>query len=446
VDGKLVADNSGQMVRDEAAHISRMYHLQRFVNACAGRGAYPIKFNGSLFTAPAGEKDDPDYRRWGSGYWWQNTRLPYFSMCTSGDFDLMAPVWRMYAGEVLELSKYRTKLYCGHEGAFLPECIYFWGPIFSETYGWTPFEQRTDKLQESGYHKWEWVGGLELCWLMLDYYQHTLDREFLQNTAIPFAHEILTFFDRHYQTNEEGKLVMHPSQAVETWWECTNPMPELAGCMAVTERLLSLDSDIVPASEQELWRRLRDKLPPLPLRDVDGAKALAPAEKFDMKRNIENPELYAVFPFRLVALGRPNPEWGVEALEHRWDSGHRGWRQDDVFMAYLGLTEDACKGLVERARHHDPGERFPAFWGPNYDWTPDQCHGGVLLKTFQAMLMQTDGRKIFLLPAWPKGWDVNFKLHAPLQTVIEGEYRSGKLQSLKVTPESRRVDVIDTTK
>ena len=446
VNGKLAATDSGEAPRDKAAYISQMYHLQRFISACAGRGAYPIKFNGSIFTAPAGDRDDPDYRRWGPGYWWQNTRLPYFSMCTSGDFDLMAPLWRMYAGDVLELSKYRTKLYCGHEGAFLPECIYFWGAIFSETYGWTPFEQRTDKLQESRWHKWEWVGGLELCWLMLDYYEHTLDGQFLRNTAIPFAHEILTFFDQHYPTNAEGKLVMHPSQAVETWWECTNPMPELAGCMAVTQRLLALSPDATPAAERALWQRLRDKLPPLPLRDVEGGKALAPAERFDMKRNIENPELYAVFPFRLIAVGRPNLEWGIAALTHRWDRGHRGWRQDDIFMAYLGLTDDARKGLVERARHHDARERFPAFWGPNYDWTPDQCHGGVLLKTFQSMLLQTEGRRILLLPAWPRPWDVDFKLHAPLQTVIEGEYRDGRLRRLKVTPEARRADVVDLSR
>jgi hypothetical protein len=445
VNGKLAADTSRETVADQAAHISRMYHLQRFITACAGRGAYPIKFNGSLFTVPAGEKDDPDYRRWGSGYWWQNTRLPYFSMCASGDFDLMAPLWRMYAGDVLELSKYRTKLYCGHEGAFFPECIYFWGPVFAETYGWTPFEQRVDKLQESGYHKWEWVGGLELAWMMLDYYEHTLDREFLQSTATPFAHEILTFFDRHYPTDAHGRLVMHPSQALETWWECTNPMPELAGCIAVTERLLSLPADTVPAGERELWQSLHNKMPPLPLRDVQDGKALAPAEKFDRKQNIENPELYAVFPFQLVALGRPNLNWGVLALKHRWDKGHSGWRQDDVFMAYLGLTEDARRGLVERAGNHDAGERFPAFWGPNYDWTPDQCHGGVLMKTFQAMLMQTDGRKILLMPAWPRNWDVDFKLHAPLRTVIEGEYRDGRIQTLKVTPESRRADVVDMT-
>ena len=30
--------------------VTQGYVLQRFVSACAGRGAYPIKFNGSIFT------------------------------------------------------------------------------------------------------------------------------------------------------------------------------------------------------------------------------------------------------------------------------------------------------------------------------------------------------------------------------------------------------------
>jgi hypothetical protein len=419
-----------------------MYHLQRFVTACAGRGAFPIKFNGSIFTVPPGPTEkDPDYRRWGPGYWWQNTRLPYISLCASGDFDLQRPLFRMYAEELLPLCKYRTKLYLNHDGAYYPECIMFWGAVFSETYGWTPFEQRQDKLQESGWHKWEWVGGLELCWMMLDYYEHTLDRDFLQKTALPFTREIVTFFEQHYPTNAQGKLVMHPSQALETWWHCTNAMPELAGCIAVTERVLALPTQLTSASDRELSQRVHAKLPPIPTRDVKGRKALAPAEFFANKPNIENPELYPVFPFRLFAFNRPNADWALAALEHRWDRGHSGWRQDDIFMAYLGLADDARKGLVSRARSHDRGERFPAFWGPNYDWTPDQDHGGVLMKAFQSMLLQTDGQKIFLLPAWPKDWNVEFKLHAPQRTVVEGAYRDGKTISLKVTPESRRADV-----
>jgi hypothetical protein len=427
---------------DDAAHLSRMYQLQRFITACAGRGAYPIKFNGSLFTVPPGDtEDDPDYRRWGPGYWWQNTRLPYISLCTSGDFDLQQPLFRMYVDQLLPLCTYRTRLYLGHEGAFYPECLYFWGANFSESYGWTPFDQRADKLQESGWHKWEWVGGLELSWMMLDFYDHTLDVGFLRRTALPFSREILTFFNVHYPTNSSGLLVMHPSQSLETWWNCTNAIPELAGCLAITERLMAMSDELVPAADRELCRELRKKLPPLPLRDVNGRKALAPAEFFADKRNIENPELYPVYPFRLFAFNRPNKDWALAALEHRWDKGNRGWRQDDIFMAFLGLTNQARDYLVDRARHADPRERFPAFWGPNYDWTPDQDHGGVLMKAFQAMLLQTEGRSIFLFPAWPAEWDVEFQLHAPLRTVITGVYRNGRIQSLEINPESRRADL-----
>ena len=440
--GARVASSSLAASGDEALLVSRRYDLQRFIAACAGRGAYPIKFNGSLFTVPPPGRTDPDYRRWGPGYWWQNTRLPYYSMCAAGDFDLMEPLVRMYVGEVLPLSEFRTRRYCGHEGAFFPECIYFWGAIFSDTYGWTPFEKRTDKLQESGWHKREWVGGLELCWLLLDLWEHTGDDGLLGTRVIPLAREVLTFFEKEYRPGDDGKLLLHPAQALETWWDCTNPMPELAGLTAVTDRLLAISPDLVPPEDRSSWRRLRDSLPPLPLRDVPGGKALAPAAGYAAKRNVENPELYAVFPFRLVAAGKPDIETGLRALANRWDRGHSGWRQDDIFMAYLGLAEEARRAVVQRAAHHDPNERFPAFWGPNYDWTPDQDHGSVLMKAFQAMALQTDGRAIRLLPAWPRGWDVSFKLHAPHRTVVECEFRGGEVRSLRVTPEGRARDVV----
>jgi hypothetical protein len=60
----------------------------------------------------------------------------------------------------------------------------------------------------------------------------------------------------------------------------------------------------------------------------------------------------------------------------------------------------------------------------------------------QEMLMQVDGRRIYLLGAWPKDWDVDFKLHAPYQTIVEGALRKGKIETLKVTPQKRRPDVV----
>ena len=115
-------------------------------------------------------------------------------------------------------------------------------------------------------------------------------------------------------------------------------------------------------------------------------------------------------------------------------------------MAYLGLTEQARDNLVARSMNYDKNSRFPAFWGPNYDWTPDQDHGGVLMKAFQSMLLQTDpySKKIYLLPAWPSAWNSDFKLHAPYNTTIEGQVKNGAVLNLKVTPESRRKDIIIT--
>lgn len=442
----LATDVGFQNENSDAFIVSRAYTLQRFIDAAAGRGAHPIKFNGSIFTVtpkegtPAG---DPDYRRWGPGYWWQNTRLPYLSMCAAGDFDLMQPLFKMYAEEVFEVCKKRTNRYFGFEGAYYPECMYFWGGQFAVDYGPKPWDEREDKLQDSRYHKWEWVSGLELVFMMLDYYDYTQDKAFLTQKIIPVANDVVRFFDNFYKTNENGQLVMYPSQALETWWDCTNPMSELAGLHGVLKRLLGLSGDLTNTSDRQFWLAMQNKLPEIPLMDTPSGKALAPAERFEQKSNVENAELYAVFPFRLFGVGNPNLEWGVNALEHRWDKGNFGWRQDDLFMAYLGLTEQVKENLVGRARNYDKNSRFPAFWGPNYDWTPDQDHGGVLMKTFQSMLMQVDpySDKIYLCPAWPKDWSAEFKLHAPQNTTVEGKLQDGKLIELKVIPESRKRDV-----
>ena len=453
IDAKVHGDGatpSEERDFDEAQRISRSYALQRFISICGGRGKYPIKFNGSIFNvAYEGKPGDADYRRWGPGYWWQNTRLPYLSLPTSGDTDLMTALFEQYIDRFLPLNLYRTKHYFNHGGAFYSEVSYFWGDVFNKAYGWTPMEKRQDPLQESPWHKWEWVAGPELVYMALDYYEHTGDEAFLKEKILPTAEAVITFFDEHYKTDKEGELVMHPSQALETWWECTNPLPEIAGLHAIVNRLLALDTALVPPGLRKHWQVFRKKIPDLPMREIDGKPAFAPAEHFANKRNSENPELYAVFPFRLSSFNRANADLGRHTLEHRLHKGFNGWRQDDIMMAYLGLVEDTRKALIHRAGKYDETQRFPAFWGPNYDWTPDQTHGGVLMKTLQAMLMQAEPRdgsafagKIYLLPAWPRDWDVNFKLHAPGKTIVQGSVRGGKLVDLAVTPESRRQDVV----
>jgi hypothetical protein len=130
-----------------------------------------------------------------------------------------------------------------------------------------------------------------------------------------------------------------------------------------------------------------------------------------------------------------------------------------VQAAYLGLPREAARlasinfndqfinwndNIDPNAPYPNrPRARFPAFWECKMDGTPDNDHGANSVNTLQSMLLQSDGNKIFLLPAWPENWDVSFKLCAANNTTIECEYRDGKVQSLKVSPESRRNDIVD---
>ena len=428
----------------QADMVGQQSAWQRYLVACCGRGLYPVKFNGGLFTADWGLKNeafDADYRRWGGGYWFQNTRLIYWALLANGDYELMRPLFRMYR-DMLPLAEHRTQAWYGHSGAFFPETLYFWGTHLPSNYGWDRTGKATGEI-ENRYIRWHWSGGLELVALMLETHAHTGDAALLTDELLPIARAVLSFYAQHYANDAAGKLHVAPAQALETWWEAENPMPEVAGLHSVLPRLLALDS-IRPA-DAEAWHALAARLPPLPTGARAGRKILLAAAKHEaVPSNSENPELYAVFPFKLFGLGRPDLDVAQWTFARRMFPDTGGWRQDAVQAALLGLTETAAFYVAKN--YNDPANfaaAFKGFWGPNYDWVPDFDHGSVTQLALQTMLVQTVGEKIYLFPAWPTDrWDVSFKLHVSGQTTLEGELKDGSLIHLTVTPESRQKDVV----
>ncbi len=437
---------------DDAFVVSQAYALQTWITACGGRGPLPIKFNGSIFTVDGYEGEvnlGPDYRRWGSAYWFQNTRLPYWPLMTAGQFDLMEPLFKMYL-DALPLAKFRGRTYYGFEGAYFPETLYFWGTYTNEDHGWSRKPGQAPDEIPNPFIQYLWSGGIELTAMMLDYYQHTLDRDFLVNTLLPFARQITAFYDHRYPRDERGKLIIAPANAQEDLWGCGNPAPEIAGFHYILPQLVELAAD--PADKRH-YQKLLEATPDLPMAKSDDGRAyLLPAETGSEKRrgNCEKPECYAIFPFRLYGVGLPDLEIARETFRRsptamRGVPRVNGWIQDPIFAACVGDTEGAMRRLVARSKETHKDSRFPAFWGPNFDWTPDQCHGGVNMIALQKMLLQTDSPsgKIHLFPAWPREWDCSFKLHAPGKTVIQGELKNGKLLELIVTPEERRRDIVN---
>lgn len=448
LNGKLLkAEGGGGMEQPTPSVVTRAFVLQRWMAACAGRGNFPTKFNGSIFTVDPEftdpkQKFNPDWRRWGDCFWWQNTRFPAWSAVANGDYDLCATVFRMYR-DVLPICKARAKLYYGADGAYFPETMTSFGTYANRDYGWDRTGRQPGDI-DCKYWRFAWQQGLELVQLMLDCHERTLDQKFLADELVPMAHEVLRYFDTRFRRDANGKLIISPTQAIETYWfDVVNDTPAVAGLNAVLDRLLALPKDAVPAADRGFWAKMKAAAPPVPVRSEGGRSFVLPAEKFDPKRNnCENPEIYAVWPFRLFAVGRPALETGVETFNRRIAKIMTGWCYDGQCAALLGQTDEAKKQILAKVRNSHRNFRFPAMWGPNFDWLPDQDHGGNILLTLQLMIMNADGDKIYLLPAWPKDWNLHFKLHAPRRTTIEGRVHDGKLTDLKVTPAERQKDVV----
>lgn len=186
------------------------------------------------------------------------------------------------------------------------------------------------------------------------------------------------------------------------------------------------------------------RIPDLPFREREGHRTIAPAVVWQWIFNIEIPQLYPVFPWGLYGIGLPDLDVAINTWKYGVDNadqkGYVSWHQDAIFCARLGLTEEAKSVTLKKMT--DAPRRFPTFWGPGHDWVPDHNWGGSGMIGVQEMLLQAVGEKIYLFPSWPKDWDVDFKLHAPGNTTVEGILKDGKLIRLKVMPESRQKDVV----
>lgn len=428
--------------------VGKAHTLQRYMQACAGRSIYPIKFNGSIFTVepkPMGINANPDWRRWGDCHWWQNVRMPYHAMQAAGDFDLMMPLFDTFE-RIRPYAEARTKLYFKAEGCFFTETMTIWGAYPNCDYGWDRTGKQPGEMVNM-YVRHVWNQGLELTGLMLDYYDHTEDQAFLKGRLLPMATSVLKYFDTRFRKDAEGRVIIDPTQSVETYWyDVINDTPNVAGLNDVSARLCALPETLTSPAQRKFFAHMKAAAPVIPIEDAQlGGKPvrrIAVAQKYNPKRsNCENPELFPIWPFRLFGLERPMLEEARNAYRLRGSHNDVGWGYDGNAAALLGMTDEAARILKVRISNSNAAYRWPATWGPNFDWLPDQCHGGNLMASVNYMLLQHSGDKILLLPAWPKDWDVSFKLHAPRQTTVEVVYRGGKIEKLDVLPKERRKDI-----
>lgn len=436
----------------EPWQVGRNYQLARYLLGCNAKGVLAQKFNGGLFTFdPVWINPDwpftPDFRLWGgSVYTAQNQRLLFWPMLKSGDFELPIQEFERYR-KSLPAAEHRTRVYWGHDGASFTEQIEIFGLPAAAMWG---FESSKNNLRvrpadlEQGALASPWVRRyfvtqLEFCHMILEWRRFTgSDIE----EYLPLIRSCLRFYSEHFSRHEK---ILHiaPSQSIEMYFDATDPTPDIAALQAVLNALVNLPE--IPPKDREDWRALLESVPKLPVEMRQNIQVLAPAATYDPEqRNYEIPELYPVFPYNLIGMGLPSLDLGRATWERGASQNQRAftecWSQVAIFAARLGLVAEASHLIKEKLRNSP--RRFSAFWGPGPDHVPDIDHAGSGMIALQEMLLQTPGDKILLFPAWPADWDVEFKLHAPGQTVVSASLKNGVITRLSVDPPSRNADII----
>jgi hypothetical protein len=340
----------------------------------------------------------------------------------------------------------------GADGMVYPEPLDIWGLCC--------VAPRPDGLCGAEHLTYHFSMMLEHAWMALQAHD-TLGISI--KDGLPWIEGTVLFYDSFYRAqerqrtgkelNDDGKLVIYPSNGLEYAGGATNPVEVICGLKRVTAGLLALPD--LPASSRDKLRQIQSALPELPTGRRMGRLSLLPAKSWERDYNKWEPiEMYASWPYRLVGITRletlqlARDTWEtVPADRARLCKQDYSWMANVANMAALAWPEEAKKrAIYKMANNTAPQARFPAFLGPGHDWLPDHNWGGAGIVGIQEMLLApepgSDG-KLHLFPAWPAEWDVDFKLHAPGPTVVEAVLRGGKLELLEITPASRAKDVVN---
>ena len=476
----IVVSSSTSTEAATAAILTQKYAVCRYVQAIQSRTWVPVKFNGQMFTAnlpPETASSGPSQRDWGADTWWQNTRLPYWNMAAAGDFDTFATIFEFYL-QTLPFNSARTKAYFNHTGIFYTETKTLFGAFAVYDYGANASTRHSSLppyLESNGYIHYDYggnAGGTGVSMMILDHFLYTQNTTVLQR-YFPIVSLTLDFFRQHHKNRTAtGELVIWPTQALETYWcawepyfdaannksNCiVNDHPTVAALHVLLERVLRLPSSVGTAAQRVEWAAFQRILPPVPVTRENGFLSVSPYASYPINRGLHNhetPELYSVHPFRYYTLGRqqlgakrslePALNCLVQGGKVRHTCanalGNGGWSQGVMNSALLGDAEHAKADVVGRAMTQPAaGYRFIGFAAGDYEPSADQfANMNTGLNWMLAQPADDADGSVIMFGAWPCSWDVDFKLAAPMATTVEGVFKDGKVQSLTVTPSSRR--------
>ncbi len=464
--------------------LERVRNLHLYYMASTSRGALPPKWNGSLFVV------DGDTRLWGSQFWVWTTESMYLPLYAADAIELTDPFFNMYLSQLKE-AEIAAKQRWGVDGAFYPETAPFDGPVIlpedaAQEYqdvflgrkentklseyvrdlgsfeGHLYCESRKEPPNPVGRYSWAShvvSSGAEIAMQTWWRYRYTCDEDWLLNKAYPLLKGVTEFYYNFSKRDNNGTFYIEGTNAHEDFWGVKNSIMDLAAIRGVVPLAIHA-SEILGVDEnlREKWQFFLDHLSPYPMGYEPGSKSLEKGclsddvwsagyrGEVDGSHNSEDVWLNPVFPFE---------DWTLETHIPSMDSIVQKIvdlvpRQNSI------LNGDNCNTAIRSpiaTIRAGRGELLPELLTNYYEAFDPLPNGmslfegvtaqsieflGIISTAIQEGLLQSISPRpgqpevINVFPAWPKKWDVSFKLLARGGFIVSASICNGEIQTVLI--------------
>jgi hypothetical protein len=455
----------------QADFVGGNYVYFMYLMNASSHGAYPPRFGGMIWYT------NGDYRRWGSQYWHANTDAYYRDLMPSGHLDLMDPFFSLYFG-MYDACALAARQQWGSQGIYIPEITFYNGPDklpeslvqeFQDLFlARKPYEQRSPEFQawvetknrhNSRYNflgdgtyvhgrlivptKGQGIfghcthflsGAAGVASEFWQRYEFTGDKDWLRTTGYPIIKGVAEFYRNfpNVQKGEDGKWHIHHVNRIESDWDSSDTSSELGAMKTIfplarrASEILGVDEDLRPK-----WQDIADNLAsPAPgsgkrgTFDTTNPERQAAAQAQPAAPRRENRTPAGPRPFGSFVGGG---EGAVDPLgsEPELKSRFLGFNRTGGFID----TEGTGGAQIFR-------NRLRLREGPG---AIDAEHiGGLSFGIHQSLLTSTAAADdlsrvtVQVFPAWPKDWDVSFRLLARGAYTVAASQQGGKIRFVEL--------------
>lgn len=296
----------------QADFVEANYTYFLYLMGASSRGDYPPRFGGMLWRTTG------DLSRWGSQYWWANTRAYYDNLMPANRLELMNPMFSLYEG-MYDACALAAEQQWGSKGIWIPETTFFNGPerlpddIAAELRDLIlvrkPYEERTEKFQwwaeTKTRHNSRWNFQADGDWehghyvvpnkgrgifghtthilgpsariasLFWQRYQYTMDMDWLRDRAYPMIKGSAEFYRNfpNLKEGDDGKYHIYHTNNSESDWGGSDASYEISSMHAIfplairASEILGVDAPLRP-----LWQEIEENLVTLPERGGGGVR------------------------------------------------------------------------------------------------------------------------------------------------------------------------------